>query len=153
MRYNQENKEETGISHPPRRKPNGITKADREAGKSDDLLKRDFHAQEPLTKCATDLTEIKAGDRKLYVSAVFDCFDSSVAGLAMDTDRKAPLCVQTLENTFNAYPGIRGAIIHSDRGSRYTSRLYRDAVRQYGIQQSMNSTGGRCHDNARCESI
>ena len=52
--------------------------------------------------------------------AVFDCFDSSVAGLAMDTDRKAPLCVQTLENTFNAYPGIRGAIIHSDRGRAST---------------------------------
>ena len=31
-----------GISHHPRRKPNGITKADREARKSEDLLKRDF---------------------------------------------------------------------------------------------------------------
>ena len=48
---------------------------------------------------------------------------------------------------------IRGAIIHSDRGSRYTSQLYRDAIRQYGIRQSMNSAGGRCHDNARCESM
>ncbi len=145
--------EEIGISHHPRRKPNGITKADREARKSDDLLKRDFHAEEPLTKCVTDIPEIKASDGKLYVSAVFDCFDSSVVGLAMDTNMKAPLCVQTLENTFNAYPGIRGAIIHSDRGSQYTSQLYRDAVRQYGIQQSMNSAGGRCHDNARCESM
>lgn len=108
--------EEIGISHHPRRKPNGITKADREARKSDDLLKRDFHAEEPLTKCVTDITEIKASDGKLYVSAVFDCFDSSVTGLAMDTNMKAPLCVQTLENTAKAYPGIRGAIIHSDRG-------------------------------------
>uniref|UniRef100_UPI00258DA3F7 integrase core domain-containing protein n=1 Tax=uncultured Bacteroides sp. TaxID=162156 RepID=UPI00258DA3F7 len=48
---------------------------------------------------------------------------------------------------------IRGAIIHSDRGSQYTSQLYRNAVRKYGIQQSMNSAGGRCHDNARCESM
>lgn len=145
--------EEIGISHHPRRKPNGITKADRETRKSDDLLKRDFHAEEPLSKCVTDITEIKASDGKLYVSAVFDCFDSSVIGLAMDTNMKAPLCVQTLENTANAYPGIRGAIIHSDRGSQYTSQLYRDAVQKYGIQQSMNSAGGRCHDNARCESM
>ena len=145
--------EEIGISHHPRRKPNGITKADREARKSDDLLKRDFHAEEPLTKCVTDITEMKASDGKLYVSAVFDCFDSSVIGLAMDTNMKAPLCVQTLENTAKAYPGIRGAIIHSDRGSQYTSQLYRDAIQQYGIQQSMNSAGGKCHDNARCESM
>ena len=129
--------EEIGISHHPRRKPNGITKADREARKSDDLLKRDFHAEEPLTKCVTDITEIKASDGKLYVSSVFDCFDSSVIGLAMDTNMKVPLCVQTLENSATTYPGIRGAIIHSDRGSQYTSQLYRDAVRQYGIQQKM----------------
>ena len=57
------------------------------------------------------------------------------------------------KNTVKAYPGIRGAIIHSDRGSQYTSQAYRDAIRQYGIQQSMNSAGGRCHDNARCESM
>lgn len=145
--------EEIGICHQPGRKPNGITKADREARKSEDLLKRDFHAKEPLKKCVTDITEIKASDGKLYVSAAFDCFDSSVLGLAMDTTMKATLCVQTLENTAKAYPGICGAIIHSDRGSQYTSQLYRDVIRRYGIRQSMNSGSGRCHDNARCESM
>jgi len=40
--------EETGLSHRPKRRPNGITKADREARKSDDLLKRDFTSEEPL---------------------------------------------------------------------------------------------------------
>ena len=144
---------EIGISHHPKRKPNGLTKADQEARKSDDLLKRDFSAYEPLVKCITDITEIKAKDGKLYVSAIFDCFDSGVIGLAMDTNMKASLCVHTLENAAKAYPGIRGAIIHSDRGSQYTSQLYRDALTKYGIHQSMNSAGGRCHDNARCESM
>ena len=145
--------EEIGIRHHPKRKPNGITKADREARKSEDLLKRDFTAEKPLTKCVTDITENKASDGKLYVSAIFDCFDSSVIGLAMDTNMKAPLCVQTLENASKAYPDIRGAIIHSDRGSQYTSQIYQEAIYRYGIQQSMNSAGGRCHDNARCESM
>ena len=145
--------EEIGISHHPRRKPNGITKADREARKSEDLLKRDFQAEERLTKCVTDMTEIKGCDGKLYVSAIFDCFDSSVIGLAMDTNMKASLCKETLENAAKAYPSIRGVIIHSDRGSQYTSQLYREAIQKYGIQQSMNSAGGRCHDNARCESM
>ena len=45
--------EQIGISHKKRRKPNGITKADREARKSDDLIKRDFRAEEPLTKGIT----------------------------------------------------------------------------------------------------
>ena len=145
--------EAIGLSHKPMRKPHGITKADREARKSDDLLKRDFKADQPLEKCVTDITEIKASNGKLYVSAIFDCFDSCVLGLSMDTNMKAELCVRTLDNACRGYPQLAGAIIHSDRGSQYTSEAYRNAVRNYGIRQSMNSDGGRCHDNARCESM
>ena len=91
--------EEIGLSHRPKHRPNGITKADREARKSDDLLKRDFTSEEPLKKCITDITEIKAKDGKLYVSAIFDCFDAAVLGLAMDTNRNrlcADRCLRTL---------------------------------------------------------
>lgn len=80
---------EIGLSHCPKRKPNGITKADRKARKPEDLLKRDFTSAEPLKKCVTDITEIKAKDGRLYVSAVFDCYDAAVLGLAMDTNMKA----------------------------------------------------------------
>ena len=83
--------ERINLIHRPKRKPNGITKADREARKSDDLLKRDFTADAPLRKCVTDITEIKAKDGN--------------AGLR--------------------YPEIHGAIVHSDRGSQYTSAAYR----------------------------
>ena len=145
--------EELGISHTPRRKPNGITRADKETRKSDDLLRRNFDADKPLTKCVTDITEVKAKDGKLYVSAVFDCYDSCVLGLAMDTNMRASLCVQTLKNAHDACHDLRGVIIHSDRGAQYTSQEYRAAVSRYGILQSMNSAGGRCHDNARCESM
>ena len=145
--------DQIGLSHRPKRKPNGITKADREAMKSDDLLKRKFHSDAPLQKCVTDITEIKASDGKLYVSAIFDCFDVGVLGLAMERNMKADLCVHTLENALTAYPSLKGAIIHSDRGTQYTSEVYRKALRDNYIRQSMNSAGGRCHDNARCESM
>ena len=142
-----------GLTYHPKRKPNGITKADREAMKSDDLLKRDFCSDEPLKKCITDITEIKAKDGKLYTSVIFDCFDLSVLGIAMSTDMKAELCVQTLDNAMASYSALHGTILHSDRGAQYTSNLYRKAIIRYGICQSMNSAGGRCHDNDRCESM
>ncbi len=142
-----------GLSHRPKRRPNSITKEDREARKSDDLLKRDFFSEKPLEKCVTDITEIKAKNGKLYVSAIFDCFELSVLGLAMDDNMRTELCVRTLKSAATAYPALRRAIVHSDRGSQYTSRSYRAAVEQYGIRHSMNSDGGRCHDNARCESM
>lgn len=145
--------EKLGISHTPKRKPHGITKADKESQKSDDLIKRDFTAEAPLEKCITDITEIKAADGKLYVSAIFDCFDVAVVGLAMADNMWAELCVETPVNAYRTYPDLRGCIIHSDRGSQYTSEIYRNAISKYGIIQSMNSAGGRCHDNARCESM
>ena len=112
--------DEIGLNHKPKRKPNGITKADKEARKSDDLIKRDFTAEKPLKKCITDMTEIKASDGKLYVSAIFDCYDLAVLGLAMDTNMKAPLCEQTLDNAYRAYPMLRGAILHSDYAEENT---------------------------------
>ena len=74
-------------------------------------------------------------------------------GLAMADHLRAELCCETLKTASLRYPEIRGAIVHSDRGSQYTSAAYRAAIPKYGIVQSMNSAGGICHDNARCESI
>ncbi len=145
--------ETIGISHTPKRKPNGITKADKEAMKSDDLIHRDFTAEKPLEKAITDITEVKCYDSKLYISAIFDCFDLTVLGLSMDTNMKATLCEKTVENACKTYPKMTGCIVHSDRGSQYTSELYRNSLKKFGLCQSMNSAGGRCHDNARCESM
>ena len=145
--------DEIGLVHRPKRKPNGITKADREARKSDDLLKREFKADKPLEKCVTDITEVKAKNGKLYVSAIFDCYDLTAIGLSMDDNMRAELCAATVENTAAAYPEFCGAVLHSDRGSQYTSASYRAMLNEYGVKQSMNSAGGRCHDNARCESM
>ena len=47
-----------GISHLPK-KTKGITKADKEVHKSNDILKRDFVAGRPNKKAVTDITEFK----------------------------------------------------------------------------------------------
>ena len=60
-----------GLTHHPKHKPNGITKADREAMKSDDLLKRDFRSDEPLKKCITDITEISPATHQYDVAGPF----------------------------------------------------------------------------------
>ncbi len=144
---------EIGMTKKIKRKPNGLTKADRYARKSEDLIKRDFTSNKPFSKCVTDITEVKTKEGKLYVSAVFDCYDSSVLGISMSDNMKASLCVRTIENLAKTYPEIRNGIIHSDRGSQYTSSEYRKTLKKFGIVQSMNSAGGRCHDNAKCESM
>lgn len=144
-----------GLIHAVKHIPNGITKADKEAQKSDDLIKRDFTAEKPLTKAITDITELPTADGKLFISAIFDCYDLMPIGLAMAGNMRADLCDRTLESVALKYgkAAIKGLITHSDRGSQYTSELYRNTIRKYEIQQSMNSAAGKCHDNARCEAI
>ena len=83
----------------------------------------------------------------------FDCYDLMPNGLAMADHMRAELCCETLKHACLRYLEIRGAIVHSDRGIQYTSAAYRAAIQKYGIVQSMNRAEGRCHDNARCESI
>lgn len=95
----------------------------------------------------SEVKEVKSKDGKLYVSAIFDCFDLMPLGLSIEDNMCASLCCRTLENAKKAYPDINGCIIHSDRGSQYTSAEYRTILHKYGILQSMNSAGGRCHDD------
>ncbi len=123
---------ENGLIVKQKRKPNGLTKADKAARKSEDLLQREFRSERPLEKGMTDITEIKTKDGKLYVSALFDCYDLAVIGLSMDTNMKAGLCVKTLESAAKAY-AVKGMIVHSDRGSQYTSYKYRKAINRYGV--------------------
>ena len=98
--------EKIGLIHKPNRRPNSITKADREVRKSEDLLKRNFSADKPPEKAMTDISELKAKDGKIYVSAIFDCFDLMPLGLSIENNMRASLCCHTLENAKKAYPGI-----------------------------------------------
>lgn len=110
----------------------------------------------PLTKCVKDITEIKVSNGKSYVSSIFDDIDSADLGVSISANMQASLCVDMLDNAIMVYTYIKGAIVHSDRGEQYTNQTYRDAVIKHSIIQSMNSAGsvgGRCHDNACCESM
>ena len=69
----------------------------------------------------------------------------------MDDNMKAELCVQALENACHGNC-VEGAILHSDRGSQFTSQAFRAALRHHKFLQSM-SGAGRCYDNARMESF
>jgi len=83
---------------------------------------------------------------------VFKCFNNETVGLCMDDNMRAQLCVRTLRQAMGLYHA-KGVILHSDRGSQYTSGEFRECVKGFGVVQSMNSAGGRCHDNAKCESM
>lgn len=131
--------------------PKGLTAEDKKAQKSENLIQQDFTADRPNEKWLSDITEIPCLDGKLYVAPVFDCFDGAIVGLAMDNHMRKELCIEAFESACRRQKAY-GMTFHSDRGSQYTSHLFRASLAKYGAIQSMSSTG-RCYDNARMESF
>lgn len=131
--------------------PKGLTKADRAAQASENRIQQDFSASAPNQKWLGDMTEIPTADGKLYVSAVFDCFDGAIVGFKMANHMRAELCAEAFTSAAEQHQAF-GMLFHSDRGSQYTSKLYRETLARYGALQSMSHTG-RCYDNARMESF
>ena len=143
---------EMGLIHRKRR-PHGITKATTEIQERENLIKRDFKAEKPLRKLLSDITEIQCYDGKLYLSAVFDCYNGEILSIAMDNNMKKELCIKTVKELELQYgkKKLSGAIFHSDRGSQYTSEAFKKALKEAGLIQSL-SGAGHCFDNARMES-
>ena len=142
---------ESGLLHG-RHTPHGITKATTEVQEKENLIKRDFTAAAPLEKFLTDISEFPCADGKLYISPIMDCFDGEIVALEMQNNMKKELCMETIEQLHEKYPRLKGAVLHSDRGSQYTSDGFREKLNEYGIQQSLSGTG-HCFDNARMESF
>lgn len=141
---------ENGWLHTKKRRPKGLTKADPQAMITENLIKQDFDADAPFKKLLTDITQIQCKDGKLYISPILDCYNGEILSLIMRNNMKKELCIDTVK-ALRKYP-IAGAIIHSDRGSQYTSDAFRSTLKDMHMLQSLSGVA-HCYDNARMESF
>jgi len=117
---------------------------------AENLLNRDFVAEKPNKKWCTDITEMKDNSgKKTYFSAVIDLYDLSIVSHAFSRRNNNDLVEETIKKAFKNNPNAK-PIIHSDRGSQYTSYMYHGLVEDYGFTQSM-SRAGYCLDNQPIE--
>lgn len=118
----------------------------------DDLVRRDFTADGPNQRWLTDITEHHTLEGKLYMCAVKDVWSRRIVGCAIGETMTSQLAVRALRNALvqRGYP--KGVIVHSDRGSQFASRAYRQVLTRYGLRGSMGRVGA-CGDNAAMESF
>ena len=119
-----------GLLKSPSHHPASLTKADADAQKAENLIQRDFTADAPNRKWLTDITQISCQDGKLYIAPVLDCYNGEIVGLAMDNNRKKELCIQAFKSACK-FQSATGMILHSDRGSQFTSAAFRNALAHY----------------------
>ena len=140
-----------GLIHKPRRRPKGLTKVTTEIEEKENLIKQDFTSDGPLKKLLTDITQVQCEDGKLYISPILDCYNGEILALEMRDNMKKELCIDTVMDVVRN-SALRGAVLHSDRGSQYTSEEFRKTLMNLGIRQSLSGVD-HCYDNARMESF
>lgn len=119
---------------------------------ADNLLKRDFKANKPNEKQATDVTEFKVNNDKLYLSPIVDLFNGEVISFNLSRHPAFNQVVDMLEKAFMKIPNNTNLILHSDQGWQYQMKQYQYLLEQKGIRQSM-SRKGNCLDNACAENF
>jgi transposase InsO family protein len=116
------------------------------------LLARDFSAQRPNEKWVTDITYIQTTEGWLYLAVMIDLYSRKVVGWSMSKNIDAQLVCDALMMALWRRKFPQGVFVHSDRGSQYASRAFRDLLEKYSRTQSM-SRKGDCWDNACAESF
>ncbi|EGJ01631.1 putative transposase [Shigella boydii 3594-74] len=113
-------------------------------------LERQFAVTEPNQVWCGDVTCIWTGKRWAYLAVVLDLFAIKPVGWAMSFSPDSRLTMKALEMAWETRGKPGGVMFHSDQGSHYTSRQFRQLLWRYQIRQSM-SRRGNCWDNSPME--
>lgn len=128
------------------------TEPDPDAPDTVDLVKRDFTAQRPGTKVVGDITYIRTWQGWLYLASLIDCCTREVIGYAMADHMRTELVLDAVDMAMRNGRLEADCIMHSDRGTQYTSAEYREKLVELGLRHSVGRTG-QCWDNALAESF
>ncbi|MFE9367154.1 IS3 family transposase [Streptomyces sp. NPDC006978] len=135
------------------RRRHRATVPDPAAAKAPDLIGRDFTADRPNTKYVGDITYLPIeGGKFCYLATVIDLASRRLAGWAIADHMRADLVTDALAAAIRTRGSLAGSIMHTDHGAQYTSRIFAEACRSAGVQQSMSAVGSSA-DNALAESF
>jgi putative transposase len=114
-------------------------------------LDRQFTADGPNQRWASDITYIRTGEGWLYLAVVMDLYSKAIVGWSMSHRITRDLVLQALLMALWNRTPEEGLMHHSDRGSQYASGDFQALLAEQGIECSM-SGAGNCYDNAAVES-
>ena len=116
------------------------------------VLQRDFVATAPNRKWVTDVTEVKIGDRKTYLSPILDMFNGEIVTYTISDSPDLRMVMNMVNSAIRKVKPQEGLVLHSDQGWHYQHMQYQLALKKNGIVQSM-SRKGNCLDNAMMENF
>ena len=115
-------------------------------------LERDFTASKPDIKWVTDITYIRTGEGWLYLAVIIDLYSDLVVGWSMSHTMEKRLVIQAVLMALWQKQHENSVVLHSDRGSQFTSHEYQRFLTDNNIVSSMSAVGS-CYDNTAAESF
>jgi putative transposase len=116
-----------------------------------DRVQRQFRAESPNRLWVTDITQHRTGEGWVYAAVVLDVFSRRVVGWSIADHLRTELVVDALEMArWRRKP--TATIVHSDRGTQYTSWLFGSRLREAGLLGSMGKVAC-AYDNSLMESF
>jgi transposase InsO family protein len=135
-----------------KKKRKGTTRPGKGRWRAPDLVRRDFPARQLNRKWFGDGTQIPTDEGKLHLVSVLDVASRRILGFTIAGHHDAQMAYGALAMALAVRGGqAPGVIFHTDQGSEYTARTFRQACGRLGIQQSMGRPGSAL-DNAVIES-
>ena len=122
---------------------------------AENVLNREFHADNLNEKWVTDVSEFKYGTDedeqkgKVYLSVILDLCDKRPVAYVYSDHNDNPLVFTTFNKAIENAPRTT-PIFHSDRGYQYTSKEFRQKIVNAGMTQSMSRVA-HCIDNGPTE--
>lgn len=127
-----------------------VYKRPRERPDIANILDRQFTVAAPNRIWCGDITYIWTQSRWSYLAIVLDFYSRRVVGWVMSAKPDAGLVIKALDRAYEMRGRPQGVLFHSDQGSQYGSRSFRQRLWRYRMTQSM-SRRGNCYDNAPME--
>jgi transposase InsO family protein len=118
----------------------------------DDLVQRNFVADDIDTVWLTDITEHPTDEGKLYLCAFKDLCSNRIVGYSMADRMTAQLATTALRTAVARRDPDSIVIVHSDRGSQFRARDFRRELADAGLRGSMGRVAA-AGDNAAMESF
>ncbi|UQN10231.1 IS3 family transposase [Deinococcus sp. QL22] len=118
---------------------------------AENLLNREFVAEQPNQKWVTDITYLPVAEGWMYLAVVMDLFSRKIVGWAMRATLQTELVVAALDMAQQIRRPGQGLLHHSDQGIQYASRGIDKHWSAPGAQSM--SRKGDCWDNAAMESF
>ena len=124
-----------------------------EVGKTaPNILKREFDVKVPDTVWATDVTEFKTDEGKLYLSPIKDLCTGEIISYSISQSPNMDMVMRMLNAALIAHPNHDGLMVHSDQGFQYQNAMFVNCLKENRIVQNM-SRKGNCIDNGKMETF